>query len=107
MTDAEALSQVQDFLSTDPDGEVPHQAIGRALALAFAHIATMKMLEATTGELTEAQNALHRLSILPRMIDGKEKWSRVRPNADDQIHDSVGEAADAMWQDYLELMART
>lgn len=104
MTDAEALESVQQFLVTNVDGTViPKSAISRALALAFAHLATMKVLEQTTSELAEAQNALHRLSLVPVTIDGQEKWSRVRPNEGDVTYNSVGEAADAMWKDYLEL----
>lgn len=57
LSDAEALAQVQDFLSTDPDGTPPYEAIARVMILATASVATMQLnveLEKQLDRLREA-----------------------------------------------------
>jgi hypothetical protein len=42
MTDADALSHVQEFLTAAPNGEVPYAAIARVWTLATSSVATMQ-----------------------------------------------------------------
>lgn len=58
MTDAEALYQVQAFLSPDHEGDTPREAIARVIVLAMSSVATMQRNVELEAQLERLQTAL-------------------------------------------------
>lgn len=87
MTDTEAVTQVQNWLTLNPNDSPPWDALLQVLALVTAQ----------NNKLNEIAHCLFTLGLVETEA---QQWVRTQPDGNTASHASLADAAYGLWNDY-------